>query len=165
MKKTTVFASALCAFLALSVGRIAAHPEGHLPEDKKPLAAAEGKKAAAPASEHGHEHSTKAPDSVTDIFKAIDKQMDRLTKTVAAKNLEDAHDHGFAIRDLSNALIGKVAADKKTSVETAAKKISELATAIDKSSAAGAQKTTESNVKSMGSAVKILKTAAGHHDH
>lgn len=164
MKQNITSTSALCALLTLSVGQIVAHPEGHEPENRKPLAAAETK-AAAPASEHGHEHATKAPDSVADIFKAIDKQMDRLTKTVAAKNLEDAHDHGFALRDLSNALIGKVAADKKTSVETAAKKISELATAIDKSSAAGAQKTTESNVKSMGIAVKILKTAAGHHNH
>lgn len=166
MKKATAFISALGAFLALSHARVFAHPQGHAPEDKKPLAAAEQPKAAAPApSEHGHEHSTKVPGSVADIFKAIDKQMDRLTKTVAAKNLEDAHDHGFAIRDLANALVGKVAADKKTSVEATAKKISELATAIDKSSAAGAQKTTESNVKAMGSAVKTLKTAAGHHDH
>lgn len=164
MKKHTAFTTALCALLTLSASRLAAHPEGHPPEEKKAVAAAETPKpAAAAASEHGHEHSTKVPNSVADIFAAIDKQMDRLTKATAAKNLEDVHDYGFAIRDLAKALVTKVADARKRDVEVASSKISDLATAIDKSSAAGAQKTTESNVKSMGSAVRTLKTAAGHH--
>lgn len=144
MKRSPTYISAFCA-LTLSAGSLSTSV-----------------RAQAPASEHGHEHSTKVPDGVADIFKAVDKNLDRLTKSVAAKNLDDAHDYGFALRDLAAALVAKVPEAKKKDVEAAAKKISELATSIDKSSAAGAQKTTESSVKAMSNAVKALKTAAGY---
>lgn len=144
MKRSPTYISAVCAF-ALSTGALSVPSH-----------------AQAPASEHGHEHSTKVPEGIAGIFKDIDKNLDRLTKSVAAKNLDDAHDYGFALRDLAAALVAKVPEAKKKDVEAAAKKISELATAIDKSSAAGAQKTTESGVKAMANAVKALKTAAGH---
>jgi hypothetical protein len=163
MKKSPILTAALCALFAVVGNPVVAHPEGHSAEDKK--AAAPVATAAPAASEHGHEHTTKVPDTVTDIWKAIEKQQDKLTKTVAAKNLDDAHDHAFAIRDLANSLIAKIPEAKKKDVEIAAKKIADLATAIDKSSAAGAQKTTESNTNAMMSAVKTLKLVAPPHDH
>jgi hypothetical protein len=163
MKKTHLFISALYACFALSGIRVLAHIEGHPPEERRrpaPVAPA-----TPPPSEHGHEHTTKVPDTIAEIWTAIEKQQDKLTKTVAAKNLDDAHDHAFAIRDLANNLVAKVPETKRKDVEIAAKKISDLATAIDKSSAAGAQKTTESNAKAMTSAIKTLKLAAPPHDH
>jgi hypothetical protein len=154
MKKSILSTSALVAFLALSTSRVLAHPDGHESAPQKPTAP--------DASAHGHEHTSKAPESVADILKEIDKQQDLLTKTVADKKLGDAHDHAFVIRDLAKALVGKVPEAKKADAEVAAKKIAEVATDIDKSSAAGAQKTTESNVKSMGQAIKTLQTILPH---
>ncbi len=158
MKKSILSAIVLSALLAVTTSRVSAHPEGHAAEPPK--------KAAAPAAadDHGHEHTTKVPATVADILKEIEKQQTRLEKIVADKKLPDAHDHAFAIRDLAKSLVAKVPAAKKADVEQAAKKITEVAAAIDKSSAAGAQKTTESNAAAMGRAIKTLKTIVSH-DH
>jgi hypothetical protein len=76
---------------------------------------------------------------------------------VAKKDLGEAHDHAFAIRDLAKALPGKVAAESKGKAEDSAKEIAKIAADIDKSGAAGAQKATEAGVKKMEAAITALK--------
>ena len=73
------------------------------------------------------------------------------------KDLGEAHDHAFAIRDLVKALPAKVAAEHKPNAEAGVKEIRKLAGDIDKSGAAGAQKATEANVKKMGEAILALQ--------
>ena len=156
MKKSILFASALAALLTVTINRATAHPGGHETAPQKPPAPAQ--------PEHGHEHTTKIPESIADRMKEIEKQQVRLTKAVADEYLEDAHDYAFAIRDLAKSLVDKVPDAKKTDIEQAATKIATIAADIDRSSAAGAQKTTESNVRAMGNAIKTLQTIVAR-DH
>ena len=106
----------------------------------------------------GHSHFTKIPATVNEIWKEIEKQQDKLTKVVAAKDLGEAHDHAFAIRDLVKALPAKVPAEVKTKAEAGATEITKIAADIDKSGAAKAQKATEANVKKMHEAIATLRT-------
>lgn len=159
MNKKLLLASALSASVLLAPIQMFAHPEGHGDEEKKAAPA----KAAPAKSDHGHEHSTKVPDSVSEIVKAIEKSQERLAKTVSDKKLADAHDHAFAIRDLAKSLVAKVPEAKKKDAEVGAQKLATLATEIDKSAAAGAQKATESGVKAMASSINVLKKAIGYH--
>lgn len=151
MKKSLLSVTVLSAFLTFTTSRVSAHPEGHAAEPPKKAAASVA------TTDHGHEHSTKVPETVVGIWAAIEKQQQRLNKVVADKKLGDAHDHAFAIRDLVKSLAGKVTDAKRADVEQAAKQIAGLAADIDKSAAAGAQKTTEGNVKALAAAVKALK--------
>ena len=142
MKKTLLIATGLSACLAFTAA---------------PLLAQE-KAAPTPApAAGGHSHFTKIPATVAEIWTEIHKQEGKLAKVVAAKDLGEAHDHAFAIRDLVKALPEKVAAVSKANAEEGAKEIAALAAAIDKSGAAGAQKATEESVKKMGVAVKALE--------
>lgn len=152
MKKPVLSTLTFTAVLALSATRLLAHREGHEAEPPPPPA----------APEHGHEHTVKAPETIAAITQAIEKQQSLLTKVVADKKLEDAHDHAFAIRDLAKSLVAKVPEAKKADVEQAASRIAVIAGDIDRSAAAGAQKTTEASVKSMGLAIKTLQTNASH---
>ena len=105
----------------------------------------------------GHSHFTKIPATVEEIWKEVHKQQGRLTSVVARKDLGEAHDHAFVIRDLIKALPAKVAAEFKTKTEESAKEIVKIAAEIDKSGAAGAQKATEANVKKMDTAIAALE--------
>lgn len=111
----------------------------------------------ATASVQGHSHNTKVPGTVAEIWQAIERRQDQLTKTLRAKNLDDAHDYAFAIRDLAQALVEKTPASQKAAAESAAKTIAALATAIDNSSAADAQEATEANARALDGAVATLK--------
>ena len=142
MKNTTLIAMRLLACLALAVTSV-------LAQDKTP--------APAPAG-GGHSHFTKIPATVPEIWKVIHQQQAELVSTVTKKDLGEAHDHAFAIRDLVKALPAKVAAEHKAKAEDGAKAIAKLAAAIDKSGAAGAQKATEANVKKLGEAITALQT-------
>lgn len=104
-----------------------------------------------------HSHSTKIPATVEGIWQEIHKQQARLVSTVAKKDLGEAHDHAFAIRDLVKALPGKVAPEQKATAEAGSKEITKLAAEIDKSGAARAQKATEAGVKQMGETVQALE--------
>lgn len=111
------------------------------------------------ASAQGHSHFIKIPDTEAEVWTEIGKQQVKLDAVVAAKKLGEAHDHGFAIRDLVRALPAKVSADNKAKTEEAVTEINKLAAAIDKSAAGGAQKVTEENVKKLTTAVSTLQTA------
>ncbi len=143
MKKTTIITLALAAFFPFTFPQVLAQKE----KDKKP-ASAEGS---------AHSHFTKIPATVEEIWKEIQKQQGKLAKVVAAKDLGEAHDHAFAIRDLVKALPGKSSAENKPKAEDASKTITKLAADIDKSGAAGAQKSTEANVKKLDAAIAALK--------
>ena len=142
MKKTTLIAMGLLACIAFTATPI-------LAQDKTPAPATGG---------GGHSHFTKIPATVPEIWKAIHKQQADLVSTVAKKDLGEAHDHAFAIRDLVKALPARVSVENKATAEAGAKEIAKLAADIDKSGAAGAQKATEANVKKMGEAVRALQT-------
>ncbi len=142
MKNTTLMAMRLLACLALTATPI-------LAQDKTPAPVTGG---------GGHSHFTKIPATVPEIWKEIHKQQAELISTVAKKDLGEAHDHAFAIRDLVKALPAKVTAEFKAKADAGAKEITMLAAAIDKSGAAGAQKATEANVKKMGEAILALQT-------
>lgn len=105
----------------------------------------------------GHSHFIKVPATAEEIWKEIANQQTKLTSVVARKDLAEAHDHGYAIRDLVRALPGKVPAEHKAKAEAAAAEVSKIAAAIDKSSAAGAQKATEGNVRKLASAITGLR--------
>lgn len=105
----------------------------------------------------GHSHFTEIPDTADGIWKLLGEQQTKLAAVVARNDLGEAHDHGYAIRDLVRALPGKVSAESKAKAEAAAVEVAKLATAIDKSSAAGAQKATQTNVDKMVAAVTALK--------
>jgi hypothetical protein len=134
MNKTTIVAMGLYAFIALTTNQTQAQEGG------------------------GHSHFTKIPAAVEDIWKEIHKQQTRLVSTVAKKDLGEAHDHAFAIRDLVKALPAKVPAASKVQAEEGAKEIAQIAADIDKSGAARAQKATEAGVKKMGEAITALQT-------
>lgn len=144
MKKTTLVAMVISAFIAFTINQAPAQEA----KDKKPAQEGSG----------GHSHFTKIPASVEDIWKAIQKQQGKLAEVVAQKDLGEAHDHAFAIRDLVKALPAKVPAEDKTKAEAGAKEITKIAADIDKSAAAKAQKATEANVKKMDEAIAKLKT-------
>ena len=143
MKKTTLLAMGISAFIAFTTTQTPAQ------ESKAKPAAPEG---------GGHSHFTKIPVTAEDIWKEIHKQQGKLTSVVAQKDLGEAHDHAFAIRDLVKALPAKVPAEQKTKAEAGVKNITKLAADIDKSAAAKAQKATEANVKKMDEAIAALKT-------
>lgn len=105
----------------------------------------------------GHSHFIKIPATAEEIWKEIGTQQTKLAAVVAKNDLGEAHDHGYAIRDLVKALPGKVAEASKAKTEEAAVEIAKLAAAIDKSSAAGAKKATEENVKKLATAIETLK--------
>ena len=115
MKNTMLIAMHLLACLALTATPIMA-------QEKKP--APEG---------GGHSHFTKIPATVPEIWKKIHQQQAELIKTVAKKDLGEAHDHAFAIRDLVKALPAKVPTENKAAAEAGAKEIRTLAADIDKS--------------------------------
>ena len=142
MKKTTLVAMGISAFIAFTINPALAQEA----KDKKP--AQEG---------GGHSHFTKIPATVEDIWKEIHQQQGKLAAVVAEKDLGEAHDPAFAIRDLVKALPDKVPSDHKSAAKAGAKEIAKLASAIDKSGAAQAQKATEANVKKMDAAVAALK--------
>lgn len=144
MKKTTLLAMGISAFIAFTTTQTPA-------QDAKA-------KPAAPEGGGGHSHFTKIPATAEDIWKEIHKQQGKLTSVVAQKDLGEAHDHAFAIRDLVKALPAKVPAEQKAKAEAGAKDITKLAADIDKSAAAKAQKATEANVKKMDEAIAALKT-------
>ena len=146
MNKATLIAMSLSACIAFTATSLLAQEK----PAQKPAPEAEG---------GGHSHFTKIPATVELIWKEIQKQQGKLASVVAKKDLGEAHDHAFAIRDLVKALPGKVSAENKSKAETGAKEITKLATDIDKSGAAGAQKATEANVKKMDEAVAKLKTS------
>lgn len=133
-------------------------PEELIPHDDGLHHAADGQAVAAD-SVQGHSHNTKIPGSVAEIWQAIEKRQDQLRKTIAAKNLEDAHDFAFAIRDLANALVARAAGAQKADADSAAKAIAVLASAIDNSSAADAQEATDASARALDGAVSALKTA------
>ncbi len=144
MKKSLLLAMGISALIAFTA---------------TPILAQEGKEQK-PAKEEGgggHSHFTKIPATVEEIWKEIQKQQGKLTSVVAQKDLGEAHDQAFAIRDLVKALPAKVAAELKTKAEEGSKQITKLAADIDKSSAAKAQKATEANVKKMDEAIAKLK--------
>jgi hypothetical protein len=141
MKKTIIVAMGVLAL-------IAANPTRTNAQEAKP---------AAPAGGSGHSHFTKIPPTVDEIWKQIDKQQGKLAKVVEAKDLGEAHDHAFAIRDLVKALPTKLPAENKSKAEESSKEITQIAAEIDKSGAAGAQKATEANVKKMTTAIAALK--------
>ncbi len=144
MKKNALLATGLAACIAFTATPLLAQ--------EKPA-----KKPSPKAGGSGHSHFTKIPATVEEIWAEIHKQEAKLDKVVTAKDLGEAHDHAFAIRDLVKALPGKVAADNKAAAEEGSKEITKLAAAIDKSGAAGAQKATEENVKKLGAAIKALE--------
>jgi hypothetical protein len=145
MRRTTLIAMGLCAFIAATAN---------------PILAQEGKEKQPPKQEGGggHSHFTKIPPTVEEIWKEIHKQQTWLASTVEKKDLGEAHDHAFAIRDLVKALPAKVAAEFKTKAEESAKEIAKIAADIDKSGAAGAQKATEGGVKKMEMAIAALQS-------
>jgi predicted translin family RNA/ssDNA-binding protein len=137
MKKTMLIAMSLSAVIAFTT----------TPTQAQAASAAGG----------GHSHFTKILATVEEIWREIHKQQGKLVAVVAAKDLGEAHDHAFAIRDLVKALPAKVSAENKAKAEAGAKEITKLAADIDKSGAAGAQKATEANVKKIGEAVRDLE--------
>lgn len=123
-----------------------------------PLLAQEKKEEKPPAKGgSGHSHFTRIPATVEEIWKKIHEQQKKLADVVARKDLGEAHDHAFAIRDLVKALPEKIAAEHKATAEASSKEITQLAADIDKSGAAGAQKATEENVKKMTAAIAALE--------
>lgn len=145
MKKTALLAMGISAVIAINANQSQAQEA----KDKKPAREEGG----------GHSHFTKIPATVEEIWKEIQKQQVKLTSVVAKKDLGEAHDHAFAIRDLVKALPAKVPADQKTKAEAGAKEIAKIAADIDKSSAAKAQKATEGNVKKMDTAIAALQAS------
>jgi hypothetical protein len=143
MKKMMLAAMGLSAFIALI-------PNQTLGQESD-------KKAAPKPGGSGHSHFTKIPGTVEEIWAQVHKQQERLRNTVAKKDLGEAHDHAFAIRDLVKALPSKLPEESKAKAEESAKEIAKIAGEIDKSGAAGAQKATEENVKRMDTAVKALE--------
>ena len=141
MKNTMLLAACLLGCLATATPILA--------QETKPDPAADG---------GGHSHFTKIPATVPEIWKKIHQQQAELIKTVAKKDLGEAHDHAFAIRDLVKALPFKVSAEHKSSAEAGAQEIRKLAADIDKSGAAGAQKATEASVKKLGEAIVALQS-------
>jgi len=146
MKKTILIVMGLSACIGFTAPSLLAQEK----PAQKPAPAASGE---------GHSHFTKIPATVEEIWKEILKQQSKLASVVAKKDLGEAHDHAFAIRDLVKALPAKVASENKAKAEAGAKEITKLAADIDKSGAAGAQKATEANVKKMDAAVVALQTS------
>ena len=146
MKRTTLVALTLTTFIAVTANQASAQAA----KDKKPASKEES---------GGHSHFTKIPATVEGIWTEIRKQQGKLTAVVAKKDLGEAHDHAFAIRDLVRALPAKIAAEHKAKADESAKEIAKLATDIDKSGAARAQKATEANVKKLETAVAALEAS------
>src|ERR1035437_12265 len=105
------------------------------------------------------ESKIQIPDTRDGILKEIAKHHQELADTVKTKKLSEVHEHAFAIRDLAKALPAKVNSGHKKMVESAVKRVSQLAEDLDKSGDAGDQAKTEANLKKMDA---VLKTLEGH---
>jgi hypothetical protein len=164
-RKTPSFAkfSAVANVALMSVGALlflmqlhgfqhTAFPEELVPHD-------DGHHQVAADSVHGHSHNTKIPATTAEIWETIARRQDQLAKTIRAKNLDDAHDYAFAIRDLAQALAAQAPAVQKAAADSAAKTIGVLAVAIDSTSAAKAQEATAANARAVEDAVGALKQA------
>jgi len=137
MKMKTILAMGLCSAIGLLV------PQSSVAQDKPT---------------HAEEHAKiQIPDTKDGILKEIDKHHKELANTVKAKKLSDVHEHAFAIRDLAKALPAKANHDMKKMVESAVKRVSQLAEDLDKSGDAGDQAKTEANLKKMDAALKTLE--------
>ena len=114
------------------------------------------------AGEEHKEHSEKMtmPDTAEGILQEIHKHHGELDTVVKSKKLADVHHHAFAIRDLANGLIAKVAADKKARVEGSAKNIAKLAEDLDKTGDANDQAGTEANLKKLDGVLMALDQQA-----
>lgn len=105
----------------------------------------------------GHSHFVKIPPTIEGIWTEIGSQQKKLAEVVAKGQFGEAHDHGYAIRDLVKALPDKVPAENKTKAATASAEITKLAAALDKSSAAKAKKATDDNVQKLATAITALQ--------
>jgi len=114
------------------------------------------------AAEHeaSEKSKTTIPDTADGILQEIHKHHGELAEVVKSKKLADVHHHAFAIRDLANALGGKVAADKKARVEGSAKNIAKLAEDLDKTGDANDQAATEANLKKLDGVLMALMSQA-----
>ena len=145
MKKPMLVAMSLCALFAFTARQTSAQ------EAKAKTPAKEG-------GGGGHSHFIKIPATVEEIWKEIGNQQTKLAAVVAKNDLGEAHDHGYAIRDLVKALPGKVPGESKAKAEEAAAEIIKIAAAIDKSGAARAKKATAANVQTVEAAITKLQT-------
>jgi len=111
---------------------------------------------------HGsHEHQAHAvanAASPSEVMTQIHELQAKLLTTVADKKLGEVHQIAFAIRDLAASLPGMTSPENKVKVETTAKNISAIATALDESGDAGDQAKTEANVKKLDGLLRILET-------
>ncbi len=166
MKTKTLVAMSIAAVIAFTIPQLFAHDGPDTEHKKETQHEKEHRKGTEHKHEaevkkekaHGHSHATKVPESVEGIWTAIHKKQAQLASIVADKKLNKAHDYAFAIRDLANALSAKVTDDLKAKAKQGAGEIGKIASAIDKSSSAQAQKATEANVKKMKDAITALQT-------
>jgi hypothetical protein len=142
MKLKSMITTVMCLALTVTVATAQEN------KDKKPAPKESGE---------SHSHFTKIPATADEIWVAIRKQQGKLATTVEKKDLGEAHDFAFAIRDLVKALPQKLPAEQKAAAEKSAKDIAGIAAEIDKAGAAGAQKATEAGVKKMNAAVEALE--------
>jgi uncharacterized protein with beta-barrel porin domain len=144
-------------FIAAAISLLLASPVRGQETKEKQSAKESNEKAPAPETGgSGHSHFTKIPPTVQEIWSAIYKQQAQLKETVDKKDLGEAHDHAFAIRDLVKALPSKISSEKKAKAEEASKTITKLAAEIDKAAAARALKATEAKVIALEAAIKDL---------
>jgi len=100
------------------------------------------------------ETKVQIPDTVDGIWKEIKMHHQELADVIKAKELSKVHEHAFAIRDLVKALPAKTNPEHKKPIELMVKKISQIATDLDKYGDAGDQAKTEANLTKMDDALK-----------
>ncbi len=100
------------------------------------------------------EAKVQIPDTVDGIWKEIKMHHQELADVIKAKELSKVHEHAFAIRDLVKALPAKTNPEHKKPIELMVKKISQIATDLDKYGDAGDQAKTEANLAKMDDALK-----------
>lgn len=149
MKTKTLNTSLLVLIIAFTSGSVLAHPGGHADE---PM---EHSQPAVPA-----EPAEKLPETVGEIFKAIDNQQASLKSALGEGKLTTVQSHALTINTLVQHLVTKVPADHQASVKEIAVRHAQITTDLVKASSAGARKETEANVTKISGNIRALKTQA-----
>jgi hypothetical protein len=109
---------------------------------------------------HGDHAAVAVPATAEGILAEIHKRHEAITALVKAKTLKPIHEEAEPIMALAKALPGKVDADKKARVQSAANNTAKAADGLHDASDTGDQAKTEAELKKLDFAVGQLDKAA-----
>jgi hypothetical protein len=101
------------------------------------------------------------PDTPAAIHQSVNKEMDEMTKMIAAGSVKDLHHHAFAVRDLVAALPEKsasLAQDKLAAVKSSGKFVATIADRLDAAGDSNDKTAAAENLKKLSGVLDSIWT-------